>query len=264
MRTYKVILSLGLVVAVAFGAYAAFMYVYTDHMFAPVVLMAKPDNAAPASVWTAPDTVRFIHRVNTPTRARAKDKTFDGFEVDVWQQNGQLLAAHDPAQALKNIPLAAIFAAVKEPAKKSWWLDLKQDLTPDTLQQILNTARDYQIPNENLLFETSEGPTARLIKNKNLGLLLTLPEGFETDGDEPQKRSELNARVLSLWKEYQPAAVAASFGKYAYLKAYFPNMPKAIYYSSTVRPSLKKPFMAAHMQQDPAVKIFMTDEYTYL
>ena len=40
-------------------------------------------------------------------------------------------------------------------------------------------------------------------------------------------------------------------------------MPKAIYYSATVRPSLKKTFMKRQMATDPSVRIFMLDEYTF-
>lgn len=262
MRIYKIIW-LGTVISLALAAaYGAFMYVYTDHMFAPVTLLAQPNPAAPALAWNGPARV-FVHKVNTPKRAQRKENKFDGFEVDVWTAGNEILAAHDEKQAAKKITLEAIFRAVKNPAAKMWWLDLKTNLTPQQLQDLVLTAQKYHIPKTNLLFEAAAGPTARLIKQNGLGLLLPIPDGFEQDNQNPARRNTLNKQALALWEEYQPVAAVASFGKYGHLKAYFPQMPKAIYYSSTRRPSLKKPLMKQHIQKDPSVKIFMLDEYTW-
>ena len=89
-------------------------------------------------------------------------------------------------------------------------------------------------------------------------------EGFEQDNGDFVQRTKLNAQALALWEKYQPVAVSASFGKYVHLQAYFPQMPKAIYYSATKRPSLKKTFMRQHMRRDNSVKIFMVDEYDWI
>ena len=152
---------------------------------------------------------------------------------------------------------------MRAPAEKYWWLDLKTDLTQTDIDYILHTAKAYHIPTDHLYWETQPGPTARLIKKNKLNLLLQLPEGFENDEQSAAKRNAINEAALKEWQEYKPAAVSASFGKYTYLKAYFPHLPKAIYYSATVRPSLKKTFMKRHMAEDHSVQIFMLDEYTF-
>jgi len=263
MRTYKILLSVLVIIVTIMGAYISFMYLYTDHMFTPIPLLAAPNPAAPSQVWTAPH-VPFIHKVNTPARARQKDNKFGGFEVDVLSYNGKLLAAHDPSEAQRNVTLEDIFAAVQKPAQKVWWLDVKGQLTDREIDTILTLATQYNIPTEHLLFEASAGPTAKRITQKNLSLLLPLPNGFDQDHNDPEVRAKLNADVLALWEEYHPKAVSASFGKYAYLQAYFPKMSKAIYYSATQRPSLKKRLMRRHLHRDPSVHIFMTDEYDWI
>jgi hypothetical protein len=263
MRTYKVILSLFALFVAGAVAYVSFMYVYTDHMFAPLPLLQAPNISAPHQVWNAP-VVPFVHKVNTPQRARKKDDKYPGFEVDVLAHDTQLLAAHDTLEAQRNINLEAIFSAVKDPAQKTWWLDIKSELSNQQIDEIIQLAKRHNIPMEHLLFEVSAGPTAKRITQKKLGLLLPLPDGFDQDQNDPETRAKLNAQALALWEEYQPLAVSASFGKYAYLRAYFPNMQKAIYYSATQRPSIKKAWMRKHMQKDPSVKIFMTDEYTWI
>lgn len=264
MKKSRIILYIALLIVFSFGAYAAFMYVYTEWKFLPITLLQEPNLQAPHSEWKAMENILYIHKVNTPRRAESKEKSYDGYELDIYATpNETLTIAHDPEEIADGIKLADIFAAIDHPEEKSYWLDLKTEFTQPQLEQILLTAKSFGIPPENLLLETVPGPTAKLIKEKGLGLLLQLPSDFDDDSADPQKRKEINEKALKQWQEYLPAAVSASFGKYPYLRDYFPNMPKAIYYSSTIRPSLKKPFMIKHMKEDPSVKIFMIDEYTW-
>ena len=264
MKKSRIFLSVVLLAVVAFGAYAAFMYVYTEWKFLPVELLQEPSLEAPHYEWKAPQELLYIHKVNTPRRADAKDDWFEGYEVDlISTSDGKLAVAHDLDEIEDGIRLSDIFAAVDDPAQKAYWLDLKSELTPEQLNQILLTAKAFGVPTDNLLFESVPGKTAKMIKEKDLSLLLQLPDEFDKDGGDPQKRKQLNEQALKQWQEYLPAAVSTSFGKYPYLRAYFPKMPKAIYYSSTVRPSLKKPFMVNNIKEDPSVKIFMIDQYTF-
>lgn len=262
MRTYRIILSLCTLAIALAVAYSAFMFVYTDYKFAPISFLIAPNRTDLASTWETPQ-LDFIHQINTPARAQKKAIKYDGLEIDVWLQDGQLLAAHDSLQAQAHIPLEAIFAAVKDPAQKFWWLDIKSDLTSKEIETIVQLANRYQIPLDHLLFEAT-GNTALAITQKQLPLLLPLPEGFDQDNNDPTIRTKLNADALALWEKYHPTAISASFGKYAYLQTYFPNVPKAIYYSATKRPSIKKNFMRRHMRRDKSVKIFMVDEYDWI
>ena len=263
MRTHKLILSIGFLLAACILAYVSFMYVYTDHMFAPVTPLQEASMLSAYQNWSVPLTP-FIHKVNTPQRARRKDGRFNGFEVDIFPYQGEILVAHDSTEALRDVKLPDIFTAIKNPVEKVWWLDVKGDLTFEEIDRILHLAARYNIPTSHLLFEVSPGETAKRINRKNLSLLLPLPDGFDEDHNDPNTRAKLNAKVSALWEEYKPLAISASFGKYAYLRTYFPNIPKAIYYSATQRPSIKKSFMRRHMGRDSSVKIFMTDEYNWI
>jgi len=265
MKKYKIVLSVVLLAAALFGFYAAFTYIYTERMFAPEHLLTTPYMQADESArWDGRTSAAvLLHKTNTPRRARVKENGFDGFETDlIARADGSLAAAHDE-HAPQTAP-EEIFSALQNPQNKIWWIDLKSDLTAGQLDYFLTTTRAAGIPDENLFFEAAPGPAAKLIKKRKLGLLLQLPAGFTDDGRSPERRKQINENFLKLWKEYQPAAVAASFGKYQTLKTYFPNLPKAVYYSSTKRPSLKKTFMTRNMKKDPSVKIFLLDEYTFL
>lgn len=264
MKKYRIFLSILVLAVFCAGAYTAFIYVYTAGKFAPLPLLTAPRAAAPAARWPAPENQLFLHQVNTVRRAKNKETKYPGYELDLLPgQDGTLWVAHDETQLKRRVTLQDIFSALQNPQQKIWWLDLKTDLTSAELDEVINTAARFGIPKEHLFLETGPGPTASLIKQKGLGLLLALTDGFDEDHNSPQERQALNAKALEEWQEYQPHAVSASFGKYAYLRAYFPNMPKAIYYTATVRPSLKKTFMKRQMATDPSVQIFMLDEYTF-
>lgn len=265
MKTLRAVVFTLLALGLGGVVYGSFMHGYVRAKFAPVPRLQAPDLSAPAAAWQAGENPLFLHQVNTPRRARAKERKYPGFELDLSQdEQGRLYVAHDEKGLAKQVRLNDIFAALQRPQDKSWWIDLKFVPTAAQIDEVLYLAAQCGIPAQRLLFEAGPGPTAQLLKEKNLGLLLQIPEGFEEDGGDPARRQTLNAQALQEWQQYRPAAVAASFGKYPFLKAYFPNMPKAIYYSSTVRPSYKKPLMKRQMLKDPSVRIFMLDEYTLL
>lgn len=244
--------------------YAAFMYAYVQQKFVPLSPLADVYNitSAPAA-WDS--DVLFIHAVNTPARARAKDARYRGLEIDLNRlPDGSLVAAHDATRFHQASALKDILAALKNPAEKTYWLDLKIPLTQADIDQITQTAQAFHIAKEQLFFEAPGGETARVLTKNGFPILLSLPDGFDQDDNQPARRAELNAQLAALLKEYQPAAIAGSLGKYPYLRAYFPQVNKAVYTSTTKRPSLKKTFLAQKIKQDPSVKIFMVDEYTPL
>lgn len=205
-----------------------------------------------------------IHAVNSVRRAQAKDSRYDAMEIDISGINGHLLAAHDEQNARHAPSLEEIFAALSHPENKTFWLDVKTDLTQDDITELKKLAQKYHIHPRRLLFEVAPGPLAELLNSNGLLILLQLPAGFDEDGGDPQKRRTLNEHLEELLQRYHPFAVVASLGKYPYLRAYFPHYNKAIYSSTTVRPSLKKYFLTRAMFADPSVRVWMQDEYTVL
>ena len=83
MKKSRIVTYLVLLVVFLFGAYAAFMYVYTEWKFLPVELLQEPSAAAPHAEWKAPNTLLYLHKVNTPRRSARKEKSYDGYEIDL-------------------------------------------------------------------------------------------------------------------------------------------------------------------------------------
>ena len=205
-----------------------------------------------------------LHAVNSAKRAQAKSARYDGFEIDLNRHNGRLIVAHDEKDFSNAPTLEDIFSAIENPEQKTYWIDLKVPLTSEDIASIERIAARYKINPRKIFFETVGGETARMLTQSGFPILLPTPAGFEEDGNDSQKRALLNAQLEEMIHQYHPFAIAASIGKYPYLQAYFPHYNKAIYSSTTARPSLKKYFLAKAMFQDPKVFIFMQEEYTSL
>lgn len=241
--------------------YSTAMYGYVWMQMRPLI----PQTAVSAFQSSASrPPVHMIHAINSVRRAKAKDARYTGMEIDIHRKNGQLVAAHDAGQLEKAPLLEEIFASLAHPETKTFWMDLKIDLTQAEIDSIKQTARQYHIHPRRMLFEVKGGPTADLLTANGLPILLQIPEGFLDDHKHPQKRAQLNSQLEELLRRYQPFAIAASLGKYNTLRTYFPHYNKAIYSSTTVRPSLKKYFLTRAMFKDPSVLVWMQDEYTAL
>lgn len=241
--------------------YSTAMYGYIWMKMRPITPIAPV--SAVASLDTRPQ-VRMVHAVNSVRRAQAKDASYEGFELDLNRVNGTLLVAHDEKDFKNAVPLSDIFAAVQNPSQKTYWVDLKTTLTQADIEELKTIAARYGVSPRRMLFETAGGPTAELLTQNGFPILLQTVDGFDRDGGNPQVRARLNAQMEAQIRKYHPFAVAGSLGKYPYLKAYFPDYNKAIYSATTVRPSLKKKFLADAMLKDPKVLVWMQDEYTAL
>lgn len=241
--------------------YSSAMYGYIWLKMRPITPLTAP--SAVASLSSRPQ-VHMVHAVNSVERARAKDAHYNGFELDLNRVNGKLRVAHDEKDFKNSVTLCDIFSAVKDPSQKTWWIDLKTDLNQKDIDHLKEAASHFNISPRRMLFETAAGQTPELLNKNGFPILLSVIDGFNEDDGNSEKRAQLNAQTEELVRRYQPFAIAGSLGKYPYLKAYFPNYNKAIYSSTTVRPSLKKKFLKEAMFKDPSVLVFMQDEYTWL
>ncbi|MGB2579634.1 hypothetical protein AAIR98_001553 [Elusimicrobium simillimum] len=253
-----------LILVVGFFVFSTVMFVYVENKFKPITPIGTIYNTA-----TYPDkrfdTVLMVHQVNSPRRAAFKEKTFNGFELDIITDgNGKVSVAHDDRQLKHDYKLEDIFAAMQEPQTHLFWFDVKNELTQQDIDAILAAAAKFNIPKSNMLFERTGGETLTLLNKNGLLTMYQIIDSFDKDGGDPARREEINAEMQAEIEKYKPFAIVASLGKYPYLRTYFPNMKKAIHYSTTKRPSIKKILIERKMLKDPKAEFFMVDEYTYI
>lgn len=256
-----------LVLALAGALYVAYAYGYAAQKTANLPTAAEaPAHTVPAVYPWPQETLLFLHAVNTPLRAQRKEARFDGFEIDLMTlPGGQLAVAHDESDLGKQQRLDDIFSAMQRPAEKYYWLDLKTPLTQEHINNLLLSLSRFGIDPQQVLLETPvEGPNAELLRQNNLPLLLTLPEGFDDPSATSEQLAALQTQTRALSTRLQPAALAASFGKYAPISKWLPEQNKALYSTNIVRPSLIKHFLKKRVLKDPSVKIYLTEEYTLL
>lgn len=257
MKTISRLIILFIVAALL---YTTAMYGYVWMNLRPVAALTAP--LAATSLAVRPQ-VHVLHAVQSARRAQAKDDAYEGLEIDLLRAEGKLKAA--PHAAGRATDLEFIFSALAHPEQKTFWLRTNTVLSQEDINYLKDLAQKYHIHPRRLLFEVEEaGETADLLQANGLPLLLRLPAGFHQDNGQAPIRTDINARLEELIRRYQPLAISAPADQYPYVKTYLPQYPKALYETSTVRPSLKKYFLARALQADPTVLLWMTDEYTFL
>ena len=238
------------------------MYGYVRMKMQPMPPLSSPSSL---QSYDKRPAIHMIHAANSIRRAQAKENRYSGLEIDIFRApDGNLTVAHDEHHLPHAIGLEELFSSLKHPETKTFWLDLKIELTQKDIDALKKLSAAYHIHPRRMLFEVAPGTTADLLIKNGFPILLPLPHEFYDDGGDVQKRQELNSQAEDLLIRYHPLAIVGSLGKYPYLQAYFPHYNKAIYSSTTVRPSLKKYFLTKAMFTNPSVLVWMQDEYTVL
>ncbi|MBR3632455.1 MAG: hypothetical protein IKN49_05315 [Elusimicrobiaceae bacterium] len=259
-RLSKIIVLLAILV----GIYAGVSYILVCNHLRPITPIATPYLGTPTGSW-GPTAFSFIHQTNERQRMLTKSKRYHGFEIDLYTQPNDptLYVAHDPRQFKYKMTLQAAFSIPKEPAENFFWIDMKSSLTQAQIDEVKNIARLCGVPLENLIFEPpyKDDAQAKLLTQNGLRVILFIT-GFEKEFNAEQTQALVDKTQHRI-EEIQPWGISSGMGLYPYLKAYFPNYPKAICYNTTKRPSLKKYFMRRLIAKDPSVRIFLTDEYNW-
>jgi hypothetical protein len=256
-----------LIVAVcsAFGFYYAnmfFMYNSIESDFAPIEPIATVHEISTGEGLHF-NTVLFLHYVNTPERARAKERDFGGFEIDLSVENGQVIASHDSGQADRLVSWESILEVMVAPASKLYWFDAKDNMTEAQVASVLATADKFGIAHNQLFFETRKPETIAALQAYKLNLIYPI-FGFDDDGGSATKREEMSQAIVDAIEQYQPYAIVANAKRYPWVQAYFPNVKKALYYSNIIRPSFYKLFMVKRLMQEQSVDMILIDEYDRL
>lgn len=146
--------------------YSAATFIYVKIQMRPLPQPLAPQSEI-ASLATRPQ-VHLVHAVNSVRRAQAKDQDFEGFEVDLNRVNGRLMLAHDEEHFDRAIPLSALFEAVANPEGKTYWIDLKTDLTPQDIDELKALAAQFNVSPRRMLFETDGGGNGGFVKRRGL------------------------------------------------------------------------------------------------
>lgn len=243
------------------AAYTALCYFLARAKTIPAPAITTPSAVQTAQNAYLPNDFLFLHQVNTPKRLVRKERKFNNFEIDLYpaQQSEQLYAAHDDEAIKSDILLEDLFSSLKTPARYNYWLDIKAPISQANIDYVKTVAAKYNINPQRLIFEPSDDATALLLRQNGFNILLFTP-GFK-ENLPADKLAALIKKTEERINTLQPIAISGGISSYHMFKTYFPNYRKAIYYTTTKRPSLKKVFLIRFMKNDPQVAIFLTDEY---
>lgn len=206
-----------------------------------------------------------VHQINTPAKAKTKQRDFNAFEIDLISgDSGALFVAHDGNEAKNKISFEDIVKQIEDTPNFIFWFDLKTELTENNINEIVEVAAKYGLKQQHLMFEIGLDvgeKTLPVLKKYNLPVLLRTIPGFEYDNGSPKKREELNRKMQETIELFEPFAIMGTVKRYPYLRAYFPDTAKVIQYPSVRMPSLKKVFLVRKMIKEPDIKIILIDEF---
>lgn len=243
---------------------AACYFIARSNTVAPSAVTAPSAAQTPKNAYL-PNDFLFLHQVNSPKRIAHEENSYNNFEIDIYPDPSgtpQLYAAHDDKDiSAKDILLGDLFAALNSPARYDYWLDIKAPLSQEHMDYVKTLAAQYGILPNRIIFEPSDDDTAVLARQNGFNILLFTP-GFKEDLSA-QDLAALIKKTEDRIARLQPMALSGGISSYPMFKTYFPNYRKAIYYTTTKRPSLKKYFLKRFMKRDPQVAIFLIDEYSF-
>jgi heptose-I-phosphate ethanolaminephosphotransferase len=198
-------------------------YDSTKSYFAKALNVDKPDSDALPTL-SVPffhefDSKIWAHRVNSIERLGLIEKKFEGIELDVVFENGKFDVRHPPAESV-NLSLDEYFKSVKEIARHSFWLDVKNidSLNENAIINYLDAISGKYGVKQNIIVETSDPSLIPGLTKAGYTASYYLPDFTHLP------ESEIMTTVKNIYKSismYQPAAISQNIENYNVMHKYF-------------------------------------------
>lgn len=199
-----------------------------------------------------------LHQVNTVNRLKKKNRRYTGFETDVFYLKDNFYVAHDENE-LSDLTLEALLAEFINPQNTYLWLDLKNAPETGNMAQRLTTLlQTYKLPVENVVIEALPQAAKQL---SDAGFYTAI-HACCFDKNMPQEAA--NALIKQIEENIRfsgASALSAGINGYTFIRQYFPEMDKIVYYTKTKIPGFKRRLMSRRVLQDATVKMLLVDEY---
>ncbi|WP_424244661.1 hypothetical protein Dip510_001920 [Elusimicrobium posterum] len=250
-KTITILLSL----AVIWGIFTGVEYILVKIRFTPVAYV-PPSKIS--SVFPAYSGKNLLHRVNTQQLMAKKIPAYDGAELDVYYKGKRYFAAHDEKDVGRE-SVKEVLSAAPQLSDKYFWIDLKSPF--ESLENARNLKKVFEevgILLDKVIVETDSPSAASL--SVEAGFLTALQgHGFDRKYDIEELKENLERTEWEVTAS-GVQALSCSLTNYPFLRSYFPQMPKIVYYTNNSNPiSLKRYFVKKELQKDPMVKMILMD-----
>lgn len=172
-----------------------------------------------------PASKLWAHRANDTAIAQTKKQVFDGLEVDVMYsaEDNELYIGHDEWDGMYKLTLEEWFAALPEPQKTCYWIDMK-NLDTDNAEiigsKILGITEKFKIT-DNVMVENTDCAALKIVKEKGLHVILWVYNMYWNDNHIDtatwQKNTKEQIDIL------EPDALSCEYRMYPLLPESFPE-----------------------------------------
>lgn len=187
------------------------------------VITNKPSNSK--STFNYPQSKLWAHRANDTVVAQTKKQFFDGLEVDVMYsaEDNELYIGHDEWDGMYKLTLEEWFAALPEPEKTCYWIDMK-NLDNNNAEIISNKIIDiterFHIKDK-VMVEHTNWTALKTVKDKGLYVILWVYNMYWNDGhiDTTTWKNNIKQQIEFL----KPDALSCEYRMFPLLPESFPE-----------------------------------------
>lgn len=205
-----------------------------------------------------PDNKIWAHRVNDTASAREKEKQFNGMELDIVYSpyQNKLFVCHNEEDTVNGLTLDQWFAALKNPKKNGYWLDVKNlnYYTADGIATLVQETLDnYQIADQAFL-ESSSEKALKIVKEHGLHTSLWVDNFHWSSIDTADWGDKVSQQV----RFAQPDALSCEYRMFGALTEYFSDQRIFLWHTpATLNEENAK--ITRELCQHPSVRVVLVD-----
>lgn len=200
----------------------------------------------------------WAHQVDDTLTAQAKEKLFDGMELNIVYSASQhqLFVGHNVMDTIKGLTLQQYLASLKRPQELCLWLDLK-NITYNTADSISELIKELLTPYgllDRAFVESTDPWSLEIVKYHGLHTSLWVESFYYQGIDTASWVEKVNERI----QRAHPDAISCEYKMFGALTEFFPDHNIFLWHTpADMTPEnveLTKTFC-----QHPSVKIVLVD-----
>ena len=189
------------------------------------VCCEKKDEPDSENTFNYPTSKLWAHRANDTIVAQTKKQVFDGLEVDVMYSNedNELYIGHDEWDGMYKLTLEEWFAALPEPEKTCYWIDMK-NLDNNNAEvigdKIIGITEKFNITDK-VLVEHTDINALKILKSKGLKVILWVYNMYWNDDNIDT--TTWKKRIKDQIENLNPDALSCEYRMFPLLPESFPE-----------------------------------------
>jgi hypothetical protein len=201
----------------------------------------------------------WLHRCNTIAKAQNFQYAYSGLELDVHFDTtaGTFIVKHD-ASDTSTLTLSTWFGSLIDPGRLGFWLDFK-NLSPGNksaaLAELLRIRNAYHLVVNTIVVESSDPSCLPGFDTLNFLVSFYIPY-FDPSTLTPEEQIPYRDYIEGFVSEYGIRTISGYNMQHEFMKEYFPQMNKLLWYLDSFNPALQDSVINV-VKQDSTVQVLL-------